>query len=1691
MEERYRKKQKKLHIPWKALLMGLVFLILAAAFAWNQGRTVAQAGFVMDKVDGKYVFNIVEVVPEKNQAILGFFIKGKENIPFKDVSDFALTNFNYKNVDYRNFFDWEEKGNVRTKNEPFSVVNGELVNNEIFKLYMLGIGDYDETISLYQNYVKHKKVLDDFDANYVIDYKVVTPQELNTMDLEKIHYIQFGSGPQIIGYNALYKEITKNTTAWADSFKDNNDINWDVAKKLYERAVSKDKRMSISMSGYSMTGDGTSNKNNIWKLYQMLKYFDDPSLFQELFKGGKFTKDNVYINPQNGFMNPGWGEAVQWDNFYVFNVAPHIINGLASHRGENYIPESHDNILLYYKGDGTGYFNTAFSRGFINIILNFTKVPIDPSEETEGTVKVLEIEPGNSYYLANSDNLSNLAESLQVEEEEISVTYATPNRLNGMTVDLVAEYDLIIIGDDISQFQPGSAYAQYPYRHIGAYQDSVIPQTLINGLLRSDYTTREEFNELIKGNPPGALLNTGTIPLSRGNSLYWNPGIRKQFNSSDQFFLKNVELSLELQKLGAAETVSRARFSGNDITAHMQAQLAEFVKSGQPVVLSGSVKEAANSRLEDFFNTDAKKGSDSTKPDPTKDAATIDGRLYLAVCGLGNGSEYHNTGINEFEKYSGYLNSISMYSISDIDNKKPIALHKEYKPEIDIYDVSADIEHKAAGKTIISKGKLDQKKPLLSSLERSNTLSFNYEITLPQGSAPKDCVMTIVLDQNGDGVYDIEGEGKTTDKEGKKGKQNNATETIKNDKVYTYEFSKAAEGNYTYESGLLSGTYTLPGFVESIEEILGFRVIVTDKNKNNSLRGVWTGYMRPDLEKKEITVLQILPYDGEDSGKRLADNIQFTDLVNSIEDADYQFNFQKRFDDISAGEFAAACQAAEEIKDEKALKKFVEDWLGNYDVIIAGTDFSCNSDSGWTDMDELQAGRVLECYAGVLKRPVIFTNDSISYENSENYAAPEKVTYRYRNLTLAEAEELKVKGELNEKNQNLRKHKITEREYRGLEVKNNRAAGWKGEGTAYLDPESGALFTEMVTSGTYKAVMAPITPEMKTDSRQAQAGIIAGYKGEGGNSDESRISIANTEDASIDVTAEELKWMIDQLQAGPGEQASVVTSDKAFSYQWYYTENGFMTEQELRSIYENESGSKRTVALPDNGVFVNPGAAFYYSDIYSALRTDAVIPPDLVRQPEKVITIAGEAYYEFYSNGFPYLAVKTEPGAGNGQEEQYGYVWQIKEEKAGESAAEYVLSLVAGKQIGSWNVLNPDKNSWNYLFTQSMRYLIGMDRFAVTTGLEKKEKRDTGSTRYWVDVTEIQGFTNETLLEYAYLPPMDSPASKQLSPYSNKALSLGSKPRTSYIEPLNEGGIGLYPFLIADMNDMGETNLSETRIPITKNHGPYYQLDLERELGEGKIDDVTVWYTFAGADGTGGTAEEKQESAYFDITRRDAGNNYYLYSKGKIYYTGFSLYEEKDSSSPSDDEEQVPDLEMKLFINTIYAALSGKPKESGFYEAVVKEDGTVSNISKAKQPGTNHEYTCYYDEDEKELEISFRVQKERAGEGERVPVLLGWKKGTEIEPLPEDAFILPEEILISAVPVEQTPPDGGENVGNSSRGVWYQIKIPLDQEESSLKAGALDGKTLMIAVAGSGNTLHQNAIHSEIHLVMRNLFDLD
>ena len=117
---------------------------------------------------------------------------------------------------------------------------------------------------------------------------------------------------------------------------------------------------------------------------------------------------------------------------------------------------------------------------------------------------------------------------------------------------------------------------------------------------------------------------------------------------------------------------------------------------------------------------------------------------------------------------------------------------------------------------------------------------------------------------------------------------------------------------------------------------------------------------------------------------------------------------------------------------------------------------------------------------------------------------------------------------------------------------------------------------------------------------------------------------------------------------------------------------------------------------------------------------------------------------------------------------------------------------------------------------------------------------------------------------------------------SDKSGYYDNNPYTTKAKRLNEGQITEYPYKI------------DENLKIEKTHSQNYLLNLED-------DDITVWYTLTSDD-------SNLDSVFNMLSPDDAANNYYIYSKGNVFYSGVG------------HTTVTGDMEAKLFVNTMIAA---------------------------------------------------------------------------------------------------------------------------------------------------------------------------
>lgn len=225
-------------------------------------------------------------------------------------------------------------------------------------------------------------------------------------------------------------------------------------------------------------------------------------------------------------------------------------------------------------------------------------------------------------------------------------------------------------------------------------------------------------------------------------------------------------------------------------------------------------------------------------------------------------------------------------------------------------------------------------------------------------------------------------------------------------------------------------------------------------------------------------------------------------------------------------------------------------------------------------------------------------------------------------------------------------------------------------------------------------------------------------------------------------------------------------------------------------------------------------------------------------------------------------------------------------------------SLSNNKYKGNETVRN---NNWGYDFNTIVRDVVGMDRYGIlhSSALKKGNTLKEGTDEY----AEAVSYAKEHNTDIAYKPRSNKETivrqnqgfaygdldSNQDTGHGYRRLYswlYGTMGHTKNAEKVNSGQITTYPFKIPD------------KIDIAWTHRQYYQLDFNEDSDNDGESDIVVWYTLS------------DQNVYYS-SPKDVRNNYYIYTKGNVTYSGVGH---------SDVTQSVDEL--KLYINTMIAAYS-------------------------------------------------------------------------------------------------------------------------------------------------------------------------
>lgn len=197
-----------------------------------------------------------------------------------------------------------------------------------------------------------------------------------------------------------------------------------------------------------------------------------------------------------------------------------------------------------------------------------------------------------------------------------------------------------------------------------------------------------------------------------------------------------------------------------------------------------------------------------------------------------------------------------------------------------------------------------------------------------------------------------------------------------------------------------------------------------------------------------------------------------------------------------------------------------------------------------------------------------------------------------------------------------------------------------------------------------------------------------------------------------------------------------------------------------------------------------------------------------------------------------------------------------------------------------------DNDFWGYGLNRYFRDILGMDRFGATMtsastradeGKDYTSESSNGTKSY---SGYIQGYSNMILNRYKESGYRGSHY------YVNSVGNFENAFKTTKVSNVNHGQITKYPYEI------------DNNFTVATTHAQYYQLDMEAS-------DMVVWYALS---------DNQNGKGLYSATPNDVRNNYYIYNKGNVTYSGVGHAQMTDH------------MEVKLFVNTMIAAYSATAK---------------------------------------------------------------------------------------------------------------------------------------------------------------------
>lgn len=278
------------------------------------------------------------------------------------------------------------------------------------------------------------------------------------------------------------------------------------------------------------------------------------------------------------------------------------------------------------------------------------------------------------------------------------------------------------------------------------------------------------------------------------------------------------------------------------------------------------------------------------------------------------------------------------------------------------------------------------------------------------------------------------------------------------------------------------------------------------------------------------------------------------------------------------------------------------------------------------------------------------------------------------------------------------------------------------------------------------------------------------------------------------------------------------------------------------------------------------------------------------------------------------------------------------------------------------------------------------------------------------------------------------------------------------VTQVNSGQITEYPYKIAESFEVART------------HGQYYELDYTADDDMDGQSDLVVWYCL------GARNSDTCTETIYSQSPNDVRNNYYIYNKGNITYTGMG-------HSAGYNVEKYTWEEAKLFINTMVAAYN-----AGIKSPVI----TVREGKGADAPKQTVLYR-YYDGDfaldSADEEVYFTVRDINFAKGSRrLSVSFCYDAADGDRTIEVDDVLRTVRTLECSI---YNAADGTKvNADELQSGGIYYIKVPKEVLDNCERGLSLYFEAKSIITSKSGTIITDSA-YATLDVLQTYLFDLN